>query len=63
VVGLLPLRSADIARYRLPDHRITPGPHISFADSFFPIFPYLSLHGVSAGISKGRMGNPMGKIP
>jgi hypothetical protein len=38
VVRLLLLRSADVARYRLPDHPVSPCPHSPFAAWLIPVF-------------------------
>src|ERR1035437_9980768 len=41
VVRLLLLRSADVARYSLPDHRISPCPHSPCAAGPIPVFPLI----------------------
>ena len=43
VVRLLLLRSADVARYRLPDHRISPSPHSLSAAHAIPCFSALAV--------------------
>jgi hypothetical protein len=43
VVRLLLLRSADVARYCLPDHRISPYPHSPPAAGPIPVFPLIPM--------------------
>src|ERR1035437_302539 len=59
VVRLLLLRSADVTRYRLPDHRISPCPHSLSAAWSIPVFCFIPIAPNRFDPRQGAQANPL----